>query len=96
MSAQGELNFEGGKAGEGYSRWLTGRQVVASELARRMDLPLGHHVEVWLCGGIRLRGMLRLPEEVLFIEEEKVRHMELKVDKVTCAYREMESCVRLD
>ena len=37
-------------------------------------LPLGHQVEVWLLGGIRLRGRLRLEEEVLFIDEERVRH----------------------
>jgi hypothetical protein len=96
MSIQGELSFEGSETGDGYSHWLVGRQMAAGELAQRMNLPLGHLVEVWLYGGVRLRGILRLPEEVLFVEEEKVRHMELKVDKVTFAYREMESCVRLD
>ncbi len=61
-----------------------------------MNLPLGHRVEVWLSGGIRLRGILRLQEEVLFIEEERVRHLDLVVDKVPFTYRELESCVRLD
>ncbi|SPE62703.1 hypothetical protein SBV1_890002 [Verrucomicrobia bacterium] len=70
--------------------------MAAAELAQRMGLPLGHEVEVWLCGGIRLRGKLRLQEEMLFIEEERVRHLELTVDNVAFAYREMESCVRLD
>lgn len=53
-------------------------------------------MEVWLYGGVRLRGKLRLREEVLVIEEERVRHLELLVDHVAFTYREMESCVRLD
>ena len=96
MSAQGELNFSEPGAGSGYSQWLTGRKMAAAELARLMNLPLGHQVEVWLYGGIRLRGKLCLQEELLFIEEERVRHLGLRVDKVPFAYREMESCVRLD
>jgi hypothetical protein len=70
--------------------------VAAQELARRIGLPLGHQVEVWLCGGIRLRGKLRLREDILCIEEERMRHLELVVDHVHFTYREMESCVRLD
>jgi hypothetical protein len=95
MNAQGELNFDSGGSPEGHTRWLAGRQLAAEQLARRLNLPLGHNVEVWLYGGVRLRGKLQLPEELLFVDEEQVRHMELKVDKVTFAYREMESCVRL-
>ena len=33
-----------------------------------MGLPLGRQVEVWLVGEIRLRGKLRLQEEVLFMK----------------------------
>jgi hypothetical protein len=96
VSSQSEFNFgsQGGEAG--YSQWITGRKMAAAELARRIGLPLGHQVEVWLCGGIRLRGKLRLPEELLFIEEERLRHLELLVDQVSFTYREMDSCVRLD
>ena len=47
-------------------------------------------------GGVRLRGKLGLVENLLFIEEDRVRHLELIVDKIPFAYREMESCVRLD
>jgi hydrogenase maturation protease len=43
-----------------------------------------------------LRGKLRVKEEMLFIEEERVRHLELMVDSVAFTYREMESCVRTD
>jgi len=93
---QGEFNFAREKKADGYAQWLTGRQVAAAELVRKINLPLGHDVEVWLHGGIRLRGRLQLQEEVFFIEEEQMRHMGLIVDHVPFTYREMESCVRLD
>jgi hypothetical protein len=80
----------------GYSKWLAGRRLAVKELAQRMNLPLGHEVEVWLSGEIRLRGKLKLQEEILFIDEERVRHLELMVDHVAFSYREMQSCVRLD
>ena len=93
--AQGAFNFEPGGSDEGHSRWLEGRRVTTGELARRLGLPLGHRVEVWLVGGIRLTGLLRLREELLFIEEDRVRHLELMVDNVSFTLRELESCVRL-
>jgi hypothetical protein len=98
MSTQGEFSFdgEGEAASEGYTRWVAGRKMAAEELARRLNLPLQHQVEVWLTGGIRLRGKLQLQEEMLFIEEDRVRHLGLRVDNVPFAMREMESCVRLD
>jgi hypothetical protein len=96
MSAQGELNFESQKNEEGFMNWLSARQVAAEDLARRLNLPVGHEVEVWLAGNIRLRGKLRLGEEMLFVNEEHARHMTMVVDKVPFTLREMESCVRLD
>ena len=96
MSQQGNFNFEARGDEQGYTRWLTGRRVAVQELARRLGLPLDHQVEVWLCGGIRLRGKLRLQEEILFIEEERVRHLGLVVDHVAFTFREMESCIRMD
>ena len=96
MNRQSELDFGTSGTDQGYTQWLAGRRVAVEELARRMNLPLGHQVEVWLVGGIRLRGKLRLQEEVLFIKEERVRHLGLMVDRVAFTWREMESCVRLD
>lgn len=93
---QGEFNFDAGATGEGYSRWLAGRKLATSEIARRLGLPLGREVEVWLVGHIRLRGKLRLQEELLFIEEDQARHLGFCVDNVPFTMREMESCVRLD
>ena len=96
VNSQGEFNFGATGTDQGYTQWLTGRRMAAQELARRINLPLGHQVEVWLHGGIRLRGKLRLREEMLFIEEARVRHLELTVDRADFTYRDMESCVRLD
>jgi len=97
MDKQGQLNLEEDvDHADGHTRWLAGRRLAVKEMARRLNLPLGHSVEVWLHGGVCLRGQLRLQEEVLFIEEERVRHLELKIDRVGFTYREIESCVRLD
>ena len=96
MNEQGQFDFQVTGSEAGYSKWLAGRRLATQELARRINLPIGHQVEVWLSGEIRLRGMLKLQEEVLFIEEERVRHLGLRVDHVAFSYREMESCVRLD
>jgi hypothetical protein len=93
---QGELNFTSEPRAEGYTQWITGRQMAARELARKINLPVGHEFEVWLHGGVRLKGRLSLREEILFVEEDKVRHLELVVDDVAFSYREMESCVRKD
>jgi len=95
-NAQGEFSFQAGPREDGYARWLAARSLKAAALARQMNLPLGHQVEVWLRGEIRLRGVLRLREEQLFVEEDAVRHLELMVDHVPFTYREMESCIRLD
>ena len=96
VNSQGEFDFDAGATESGYTKWLAGRRVTLQELARRINLPLGRQVEVWLYGGVRLRGKLRLQEEILFIEEERVRHLPLVVDKVPFTYRDMESCIRLD
>jgi hypothetical protein len=61
-----------------------------------MNLPLEHQVEVWLVGGIRLRGKLRLQEERLFFVKDDVPQLTLLVDGVPFSIQEMESCVRLD
>jgi hypothetical protein len=59
MHSQGQFNFDAGESQTGHTHWLEGRQMAAEALARQMNLPLGHQVEVWLHGGVRLRGKLR-------------------------------------
>ena len=96
MNPQDELNFGAGGPNDGYNRWLTERERAAVEVGRRLGLPIGREVEVWLVGGIRLRGKLRFREEMLFIEEDHVRRVGLEVDHVPFTMSEMESCIRLD
>ncbi len=95
MTSQSEFDFDAAGS-DGYYHWLTGRKKSAQELAQKLNLPLFHQVEVWLVGGIRLRGRLTLQEEFLLMDEEQLRHLPLKVDHVIFHIREMESCVRLD
>jgi hypothetical protein len=96
MNAQGEFDFGTGSAGAGYTRWLAQRRLARLELARQINLPLDHPVEVWLVGGVRLRGQLQLQEERLFLQEADLRPLRLQVDRVPFTITEMESCVRLD
>ncbi len=96
MTTQGEFVFDAHQPPAGYVRWIAARKVAAEELARRLNLPLGHEVEVWLYGGVRLRGRLQLREEFLLVEEDRMRHLELVVGNVNFTCREVESCVRMD
>ena len=96
MTAQDEFNFGSGNAGGGYDRWLEQRKAALVELASKLNLPLDHQVEVWLTGGIRLRGKLQLQEAMLFMPEKPVPQLRLRVDHVPILIHEMESCVRLD
>ena len=96
MPFQKVFEFEAGGQADGYAKWVVVRQMAAEEAARRLNLPLGHDVEVWLRGGIRLRGKLRLVNEMLFVEEERMHSLPLILDGVEFTYAEMESCLRLD
>jgi hypothetical protein len=81
---------------QGYHLWLEQRKRSLNELARKMGLPLNRLVEVWLRGGVRLRGTLRLQEEKLFVDDSRDFHMVLVVDGTPFEAGEIESCVRLD
>jgi hypothetical protein len=96
MNLQGQFDFSSSGTEAGYSNWLAGRQISVQALAKRLNLPVGHEVEVWLQGNVRLKGKLRLQEENLLLEEEAIRHLELQVDHVRFRAGELERCVRLD
>jgi hypothetical protein len=95
MQTQGELNFEA-SGNSGVASWLAVRNLTAKELAQRLQLPLGRQVEVWLQGGVMLRGMLSLKESLLFVPEGSARHLVLRIGHADFTYREIESCVALD
>lgn len=90
---QPELAF-GSSANElGYKNWWQPRREAMTQLASQRNLPLGHSVEVWLRGGIRLRGTLRLCEEILFVRNDQ-HGLQLTGDGVKFNEGEMESWVR--
>jgi hypothetical protein len=96
MEAQGELRLDGGGPAPGLEAWRKARRDASHALAQRLGLPLNHPVEVWLRGGIRLRGILRLREAPLFHEDLDSAALFLTVDHVPFKAEEIESCVRLD
>ena len=93
---QPEFDFEGlpGRSIDGVEFWRKEREKELLAMARKHGLPIGQKVEVWLRGGVRLRGSLRLVEERLFQAEGK-KDLILTVDGTAFAVEEMESCVRL-
>jgi hypothetical protein len=96
MQLQAQFNFQDGGTDAGYAQWVVVRQLASDEAARRLNLPVGREAEVWLRGGIRLRGKLRLLNDLLFVEESQVRNLPLTLDGVPFTYAEIESCVALD
>ena len=93
---QGELSWYASPDRNGYTRWQQERRDTMTQLARKLGLPLGHPVEVWLRGDIRLRGTLRLREELLFVPDGRASQLQLTVDGVHFTADEMASCVRSD
>jgi hypothetical protein len=93
---QSEFEFNQSHSEAGYNQWQIERRAALEQLARKMGLPLGRRVEVWLQDGIRLRGWLRLEEERLWVENERDFKLKLIVDGVPFTAAEIESCVRQD
>ncbi len=91
-----EMGFDNSAGDAGYSAWVDERREAMRRLARSLGMPLNKQVEVWLRGGIRLRGLLLLKEEKLFLEDQRDSKLELEVDHVVFTPAEVESCVRLD
>jgi lysophospholipase L1-like esterase len=96
QQAQQQLDFFSANAPDGYNAWLQERRAKITQFARQLGLPLGHFVEIWLRGGIRLKGKLLLREEKIFIPAARDLSLELTVDGVHFRPGEVESCVRLD
>ena len=94
--AQGELNFDSSQSEEGYNQWREQRWQAMRQLSRKMGLPLERKVEVWLCGEIRLIGILRLHEDMLFVPDDQNPRLQLVVDNVRFTPEEMISCVAVD
>jgi hypothetical protein len=96
MAPQSEFDFDQPGPGDGLEIWRQQRERTLHRLARRLGLPLGRQVEVWLKDGVKLRGRLELKESMLLLETVDERNLQLAVDRVAFRYSEVESCVRQD
>jgi len=96
MAQQGELIFGEGEEPEGHSKWLATLDEANAAIGRKLGLPLGHEVEIWLRGGVRLRGRLTLREPRLFVADDEIPGLQFRIGRTPFTYGEMESCLRLD
>jgi hypothetical protein len=93
---QPELNFNAPSSG-GYELWLKQRQSFIADITDRLGYPIGHRVEVWLKGGVMLRGKLAVREETIhWSEVRKGVGIELAIGRTTFPIAHIDSCVRLD
>ncbi len=77
------------------SEWRAQRRHELAELSRKLGLPLGRPVEIWLAGGVRLRGPLAIREASLTCAGLTAENAEFEVDGVPFRVRDLESCVAL-
>lgn len=93
---QGELDFNASSSREvdAIALWRKQRAEEQVALARKLGLPIGKKVEVWLRGGVRLRGGLQLHEDQL-IHSEATGGTRFAVDGTPFLVEEMESCIRI-
>jgi hypothetical protein len=90
------LEFRGEQSEIGFQGWLNERRRALTELAQKLGLPLGHEVEIWLKGDVRLTGRLELAEPPLIVPPDRNPKMELRIDRCTFTPADIEACVRLD
>lgn len=93
---QMELSFEPSATPDGCEAWKQERARAMETLARKLGLPLGHPVEAWLVGGVRLRGVLRVKDGAFIPPTGQWPKLVLVVDGVEFQMSEIESCVRTD
>ena len=93
---QPEFDFDPlpGRSADGISIWQRERAAQQLEMAKKLGLPIGHGVEVWLRGGVRLKGKLLLAEETLVHNEARTA-LRLQIDNTLFSGDELESCIKL-
>jgi len=91
---QMELSFEPSGIPDGCEAWKRERGRAAEKLARTLGLPLGHPVEAWLAGGVRLRGVLRVKDGAFIPPVGQSPKLVFVIDGVEFQQSEIESCVR--
>ena len=95
--SQSDLNLsDTASSHDGYSLWREERAEAMKKIARKLGLPLGRRVQVWLTGEIRLEGLLLLKDSSWFPETIDPAAIELTVDNVPFKRAEVTGCIRLD
>jgi hypothetical protein len=96
---QSEFNFDFqttfGSDDDALSHWRKQREQEQLSLAKSLGLPIGAEAEVWLKGGVRLRGRLELDEEMLLHASASTHNTKFLIGRTPFLYSEVESCVRL-
>ena len=94
---QSEFNFGAGGSGrDGHLAWQRQREDSVRAAGRVLGLPLGRRVELELKDGCRMRGVLRLAEDGLFVDAVRERPPLLRMDRCTFFPGDIERCVRVD
>jgi hypothetical protein len=95
-AVQAELDFAAGmKPADGIASWRAELSRQRELLAKELGLPLDKEVEVWLVGGVRLRGQLKLEDALLLHANSTLQNTRFEVAGVPFSYAEIESCGRI-
>ena len=76
--------------------WRRQRERASAQMARKLGLPIGYEVEVWLKNGVMLRGKLELEESVLLLDTIDEHKLKLVIGRADFMYPDLDSCVRMD
>lgn len=94
---QGELSWDQSSAGaDGHASWMEQRRAALAAAGKALGLPLGHEVDLELRDGCRMRGVLRLAEDGLFVDVTRDKPPLLRVDRCTFGLGDMVSCVKVE
>jgi hypothetical protein len=76
--------------------WRDGLRRQQIACAKALLLPVGSQVEVWLKGGIFLKGRLEFQEEMLLRADLDLENPKLRIGRTPFCRADLESCVRVD
>jgi hypothetical protein len=83
------------RAADSLSLWREERAREVEKACQRIGLPIGRNVEVRLNSGTTLRGVLRLAEEMLWVEADR-KTVILQIEEATFHISEIAAAVRTD
>jgi hypothetical protein len=94
---QGELDWNAKPGGvDGLEAWHRQRRDAVRDVGKALGLPLGRTVDLELKDGCRMRGLLCMAEDGLFIDASRERPPLLRIDRCTFLPGDIARCVRVD